>query len=717
MGLDVTPEEIRLFLDETAEKLEELDHGLLALEHNPRDQEAVARVFRAAHTIKGSAGTVGLTSMSELCHLMEDVFDAVRAERIDLSGEEITTLLWGVDTLRGITQVLSENAAAGGELVDDPAAVPADLLAALRRITGAASAGGGARGSGAAGAGQVRATAYGSSFVKPDDDGGEGHENGQLLEVEAVFAADAVMPAVRALQLLLMIEGMGDVVRSEPTPDEIDREEVRDRFWALVRTSVRPQDIEAAMASTPEVAVVRVRPAGGTDGAAERREPVSGAGEAGSGGTPARAGAEPGRAAELGHTIRVDTGILDEIMNLVGELVIDRNRLGQSTATLMQSGEHDELAAGLNEIVAHMARTTQTLQEKIMRARMMPIDTLFKKFPRMVRDLAHKSGKEVELIVDGQDTEIDRSVIEVIGDPLIHLIRNAIDHGIEEPEARQAAGKPPVGRVLLRAEHQESHIVITVADDGRGIDLEQVRRSAVTRGLISEGQAARLGEQEVLDLIFLPGLSTTEQVTEVSGRGVGMDVVRRNIERINGTITVETEAGGGTAWVIRLPLSLATLRGLLVEAAGQLWALPIATITEIRQVSARDLHSVMGRPAMVVRGRVVPVWTLAEAMGLPDMSNDGPQAGGAAAGAGAGSPGGYIVLCQVSNHLVGLAVDRLFGEQEVVIKSLGQYLGEIPGLSGATILGDGTIALIVDIAHLAQVLSRQAGRKVAESVG
>ncbi len=696
MGLDVTPEELGLFLDETEEKLEELDQGLLALEDDRSDEETVARLFRAAHTIKGSAGTVGLTSMAELCHLMEDVLDGVRAGRIALGKEDVTVLLWGVDTLRGITRGMREAVEAGEELVDDPGSIPADLMAALQRVAGEPDV--------------ASPASYRPSNTRPGADNAgsaadQGGEGGRLWEVEATFAPDAVMPAVRALQLMLMLEGLGDVVRSDPTSEEIDREEVGGRFWAIVRTNARPEDIKAAAASTPEVERVEVRPAGGTDDTLaavhEEDETAEKAREQSGGETAARPVAEQSRTAELGHTIRVDTGILDEIMNLVGELVIDRNRLGQSTATLMQTGEHDELAAGLNEIVAHMARTTQTLQEKIMRARMMPIDILFKKFPRMVRDLAVKSGKEVELIIDGQDTEIDRSVIEVIGDPLIHLIRNAVDHGIEPPDVRIAQGKEPVGRVLLRAEHQESHIVITVADDGQGIDLERVRRSAVAKGLISEGQAALLGEQEVLDLIFLPGLSTAERITEVSGRGVGMDVVRRNIERINGSITVETELGGGTACIIRLPLSLATLRGLLVAAAGQLWALPIAAITEIRQVNAKELHTIMGRPAMVVRGKVVPVWTLAEAVGF----------------GGGGLAGDYIVLCQVGNHLVGLAVDRLLGEQEVVIKSLGQYLGEIPGLSGATILGDGTIALIVDIAHLAQVLSRQAGRRVAESVG
>ena len=693
MGLDVTPEELVLFLDETEEKLEELDQGLLALEDDRSDDETVARLFRAAHTIKGSAGTVGLTAMAELCHLMEDVLDGVRAGRIELGSEDVTVLLSGVDTLRGITRGLREKMEAGEELVDDPGSIPADLMAALQQIAGAPA---GHRSAGA------RPEA---GIENPGGLADQSAEGGRLWEVEATFTPDAVMPAVRALQLMLTLEGLGDVVRSDPTSEQIDREEVGGRFWAIVRTNARPEDIEAAAASTPEVDRVEVRPAGGADEtpvAVHQEEEAAEKTSDQSGGEPAvRPVADQNRAAELGHTIRVDTGILDEIMNLVGELVIDRNRLGQSTATLMQTGEHDELAAGLNEIVAHMARTTQTLQEKIMRARMMPIDTLFKKFPRMVRDLAVKSGKEVELIIDGQDTEIDRSVIEVIGDPLIHLIRNAVDHGIEPPDVRVAQGKDPVGRVLLRAEHQESHIVITVADDGQGIDVDRVRRSAVAKGLISEGQAALLGEQEALDLIFLPGLSTAERVTEVSGRGVGMDVVRRNIERINGSITVETELGGGTACIIRLPLSLATLRGLLVEAAGQLWALPISAITEIRQVNARELHTIMGRPAMVVRGKVVPVWTLAEAIGF----------------GGGGLAGDYIVLCQVGNHLVGLAVDRLLGEQEVVIKSLGQYLGEIPGLSGATILGDGTIALIVDIAHLAQVLSRQAGRRVAESVG
>jgi two-component system chemotaxis sensor kinase CheA len=381
-------------------------------------------------------------------------------------------------------------------------------------------------------------------------------------------------------------------------------------------------------------------------------------------------------------------------MNLVGELITDRNRLYQVRSDLEVRHQGSEHVDQLAQVALHLGRITDQLQEEVMRIRMLPIASVFHKYPRLVRDLCRKAGKEVDLVIRGEDTELDRTVIEEISDPLLHLLRNSVDHGIETPDERRQAGKSPRGQITLTARHEESRIILTVEDDGHGIDLAAVKASALRKGLISEMEAAALTEDETLQLIFKPGLSTAKVVTDISGRGVGMDIVRANLDRLGGMIAVETKLGQGTRFEVALPLTLAIIPALLVHVAGSkrqpargTFAVPLASVLEAVRVPTSEIHTVNQRPVIQLRGRVLPLLRLDEVLGGADPLTQRPR-------------WEYIVAVRWAKLDMGLVVDALIGEQDLVIKSLGPMLGEAPGVSGAAILGDGRVALIVDVPGL-----------------
>lgn len=398
------------------------------------------------------------------------------------------------------------------------------------------------------------------------------------------------------------------------------------------------------------------------------------------------------RTSTMAQTVRVDVARLDTLLNLVGELVIDRTRIAQLGREFEARFHHDELIDSLLETAGHIGRITDELQEHIMKARMLPIEQVFNRFPRMVRDLAQKFGKEVRLIMEGQETELDRSVIEIISDPLIHMLRNSVDHGIEPPDEREAKGKPRQGTIRLSARHEENYILIEIEDDGKGIDPSKLRQVAVQKGVLSQEAAERLSDREAINLIFTPGFSTAQQITEVSGRGVGMDIVRSNIQRVGGIVEVDSVPGKGTRFSIRLPLTLAIIRALLVSIAEQVYALPLSSVLETLKVHPEQIQFVAGQPAIVLRGRTLPLISLKAHFYGSIWKEDLTQS----------SQPMFIVVVGLGEKQLGLVVSRLIGEQEIVIKSLSRHLGDISGFSGATILGDGKVALIVEIAELFQ---------------
>lgn len=388
----------------------------------------------------------------------------------------------------------------------------------------------------------------------------------------------------------------------------------------------------------------------------------------------------------IDKTVRIDVERLDELMNLVGELVLGRNRLTQIVSGIVERFEGESLARELMDTIAQVDYLTSELQAVVMRARMMPIAKVFSKFPRIVRDLSRDLNKEVELLIYGEETEVDKSVIESIHDPLVHLIRNAIDHGIETPQERKAVGKPEKGKVILRAEHEGNFIVITVEDDGRGIDPERVRRKAVEKKIITEQEASSISDRDALNLIFLPGFSTASKVTNVSGRGVGLDVVKANITKLNGMIDVQSTLGQGTKFILKLPLTLAIIQGLLVDVCGEIFIIPLSSVIEVVRIPRSQVHSIKGREIIRLRDSVLPLVRLADIFNLSSNGDFKENL--------------YVVVVGLAEKKLGIVVDELVGQKEVVIKSLGSYLNNVRGIAGATILGDGTVRMIVDVAQI-----------------
>jgi two-component system chemotaxis sensor kinase CheA len=415
---------------------------------------------------------------------------------------------------------------------------------------------------------------------------------------------------------------------------------------------------------------------------------------------PSRAVEQRGEELADRSTVRVDVRRLDELMNQMGELVLERNRLLQMNSDI----QGEEQAGPFGEEFGKMAKRinfiTSELQMQVLKMRMLPVGNVFKKFPRMVRSMSRDLGKEVDLVVRGEETELDRSVVDEIGDPLIHLIRNALDHGLETPEERETTGKSRCGTLVLAAHHEGNQIIISIKDDGRGIDTERVAKKAIEKGLLTSEQLAAMGRRELLELIFLPGFSTKEQATDLSGRGVGMDVVRTNIKRLNGLIDIKSDSGEGTEFILKLPLTLAIIQSLLVEVEGEIYAIPLASVVETVRVKESEFHHVGGQEVLKRHDSVLPLLRLEELFGVPS-------------GAGSERRYSYVVVVGAAEKRLGLVVTRLRGQQEVAIKSLGNFLGGITGIAGSTILGDGRVTLIIDPSKLIDCARRAVGIRQA----
>jgi len=514
------------------------------------------------------------------------------------------------------------------------------------------------------------------------------------LECRITLAADCEMKAARALVIRETLGQHMRVLSTAPPPEELmRRESIRDAVF-LVETDLGQDAVEALIRREPDVedVVLRVaedaRPAASVSGAA--RDKPSPPGKPANSADPAPARKEADAQQKSGQTIRVDVERLDHLMNLVGELVIDQTRIAQANSILRDEYRLEALE-DLEQITNHIARVISELQESVMKTRMLPIERQFSRFPRMVRDLARELAKDIELVVVGKETELDRTVIEEIGDPLIHLIRNAVDHGIETREERLAAGKPAKGTIRLSAMNQENHVVITVEDDGRGISPDKIRASAAAKGLLSPAAAEAISDRDVIQLIFTPGFSTAEAVSELSGRGVGMDIVRAHIEKLQGLIDVETKPGEGTKFTIKLPLTLAIVRGLLIRLNHLTYALPMSSVVEIVRIPQEEIRSVKGRPVVQIREQIMPIAWLHDHFRIPRRKRAGRNV--------------FVVVIGVAEKRLGLVVDELIGNQEIVVKPIGSYIGKVEGVSGATILGDGSVALILDAAGVMKLAS------------
>ncbi len=814
-----------VFLDEASEHLECLEQDFLRLEQEA-SPELIQSIFRAAHTLKGSARQMGYAAMGELTHAMEDVFDRLRHEELALSPNLIDALFVSLDALKAMRD---EIAASGNVTLDTTVGT-----ARLREVLN-----GGAPDKSEAGAGQSAPSVTPNATDAKTATGPATTEAGappalisslqialtatelmaahearsagcDIVSLRVSVAPDCVMKSVRALMVLQALEQVGSVLTTMPSEEGLENEEFETDFEVVLATEQTTAAVcqtirriteitdvqarawdESALISNPPPAAPPASdaPTGNvapvltltapdetpsktlaaeakTEAKSEPEdERVVAAGPQGRG----KSDAEVQRLARdrkgaQAQTVRVDVARLDKLLNLVGELVIDRTRIAQIGGRFERQERSSELVESLNEAAAHIGRITDELQEEIMKARMLPIDNVFSRFPRMIRDLAQKLGKEIEFLVEGKETELDRSVIEIIGDPLIHMLRNSVDHGVEMPDARLSAGKPRVGTVWLRARYEDNHIVIEIQDDGAGMDPEKLRAHAVRKGVLTPEAAARLTDKEAVHLIFAPGFSTAQSVSDVSGRGVGMDIVKSNLQKLGALIDIESRAGVGSTFTVKLPLTLAIIRGLLVTVSGCVYALPLASVVETLKIAPEALHRVNRREVILQRGRTLPIVRLSDVFHLDaaavvqDSGAVVPQAGRSAEDGIAPSlltppaapliaervkaeiktetlakdaappvltltageetavvrrterNGLYLVVIGMGEKQVGLVVDSLIGEQEVVIKSLGKFIGDIKGISGATILGDGRVALIVDINGLINLAVEEKGK-------
>jgi two-component system chemotaxis sensor kinase CheA len=701
LTFDIEADEVEIFCQDVDEHLQAIESGILQLEQpgtheRPADVDILNSVFRAAHTLKAVAGAVGHQPMAKLTHTLETLFDAMREEALPPTQEVADELLATVDVLKALRDEVVNRQPSDVDV--------ASILTRLQGLTEGSPIGADTHTT--RDEGDEQSYADTGPLLTPEQATQAkacSEEGYTLLKIDVTASADAFAPAARLLQATMALAEAGQIIAQQPTKEDLLADQHDGYLWLVLATQSGVEAIEAILNDVSELARFQMQSwpleAGGTGNG---RDDDLG---------PPRTTPQILRQVETkrridlhmedkDQTVRISVDRLDTLMDLVGEMVTDRTRLEQLRETLrVQYGKGANISI-LNETVAHVGQIIDQLQDEVMRARMLPISHLFAKFPRLVRDLARAAGKQIHLVIEGEATELDRSVIEAIGDPLIHLLRNAVDHGIEQPHVRTKAGKPATGTVQLTAEHAEGQIIITVEDDGQGIDPERIRRSAVTRGLLSEQDAARLSNNEAITLIFESGLSTATEVTGVSGRGVGLDVVRTNISRIGGSVAVESETGHGTAFRVTLPLTLAIVQTMLVALGKDTYAIPLTSIVESLYLSDVVIHGLKGNPAIQWRGGVLPLLDLCRFFDLGTMTNDTRPA---------------IVVVAWGKLQAGLIVNSIIGKQEIVVKPLGSIIGNVPGLSGCTILGNGRIALIVDVSGLINAVLQARAQQTREA--
>lgn len=680
---------VDLFLQEADEQIEILERETLKLEEDPTS-ERLQVIFRAAHTLKGSSRAMGFSGMAELTHEMENVLDQLREGHLQVTTEIADALLQCQDELREMVVSIGEGK---GDQADCSA-----LVAQLQGFT-SGSAAPTASAEGAAPAGNKDE----NLVLCPDliETLQQASKQAPIRQLRVTVNSECVMKFARAYMVTGVLTEVAELLATVPSVEDLEEEKFNQQFLALFQGGPTDEELLAQLNGISEIDSLVLTPwsaepapeltvVANDDPAAKEAAPSAPAAPAApapkspaSKSPAAESNGNKQAASATGQTVRVDVTRLDALMNLIGELVIDRTRIAQIGSDLGNKFNDPNIDA-LEETVSHIARITSDLQDQIMKARMMPIETVFNRFPRVVRDLAQKLGKDVKLELVGGETELDRSVIEVIGDPLLHILRNSVDHGLESPETREELGKPRQGRVLVRAYHQDNHIVIEIRDDGRGIDADKIRQKAVEKELLTKDQADRLTDREALQYIFSSGFSTAAEVSEVSGRGVGMDIVRSNIQRLGGLIDLETEVGKGSRFVLRLPLTLAIIRGLLTRVGEQVIVLPLGSVVETLLVEVDSIQTVNRNEVIVLRGQTLPLVRLNDMFDIQSREDSAED-------------GQYVVVVGLAERRIGLAVDGLIGEKEVVIKSLSRFCGDVPGISGATILGDGNVALIADV--------------------
>ena len=693
-----TNQYMEMFLEESREHLQSLNDGLLALENDPEEVSVVNDIFRNAHTIKGMSATMGFTKIAELTHDMENVFDLLRTEKMKVNEDIMDTLFKTIDSLE---QMIESVGSGGPEDVVDITGFASKLsaLASGKTVAEAEPAPAAAAPAAAAPA------AAGSTIEYSDTDKDvimEAANGGMhVYHVKVTLADNCVLKSARSYMVMNALDQLGEVVKSVPPAEDLEQEKFEQSFDVVTVTDSEMKAIEDSILSISEVESVEIKdaveeikaaaapaeapaaaPAAAAPAAPAANVPApaaSAAPAAKPSAPPAKKPAADAKKLKSGQSVRVDIEKLDTLMNLMGELVINKVRLEQIGTT--------HRLTELTETLEQMDRVTTDLQTVVTKVRMVPVGQVFNRFPRMVRDLAKELGKELNLTIEGEETELDRTVIDEIGDPIMHLLRNSLDHGLEHPDDREAKGKPRIGEVGLIARHEGNNVVIMVTDDGKGIDADVIRRKAVEKGMISEDEANSLDDADAVRLIFLPGFSTAEVVTDVSGRGVGMDVVRSKIETLGGHVDVETKIDEGSVFKIKLPLTLAIIQALLVKVQEEMYAIPLGSIDSTINITQEDIKTVRNKEVIVLRGQIIPIIRLGDILNVPRV-HEGD------------SDDIFVVVVHIGERKAGIVVDNLIGQQEIVIKTLGKLLAGLKVISGATVLGDGRVAMILDVSAL-----------------
>ena len=667
-----------IFLEEAREHLQTLNRCVLDLEHDPGNLQILDEIFRSAHTIKGMSATMGYTAIAELTHEMENVLDLLRKGTLKAHAGIIDTLFQCVDRLEQLVEEVVSGQSGGVEV----AALSAKLAALAKgEVTPAVST-------------EPAAPVVESAAATSDIELNETEQqmvNSALAQGMQVYQLKigvrdgTLLKSVRAYMAMKALDELGDVIKTDPLVEDLEKDNFGLEFSVVLVTENTAEKICETILSIAEIEKAIAIPC--VSSQAETQRPRAVEASVASGTEPVveqtrevakESKVDPAAAKAKGKALlRVDAEKLDSLLNLVGVLVINKTRL-------QQFGLSNQLQE-LSEAIEQMDRVTTDLQGVVMKLRMVPVGQVFNRFPRMVRDLSHNLGKEINLIIQGEETELDRTVIDEIGDPLVHLLRNSIDHGIEKPADRTAAGKNPVGEVRLTARHEGNHVLLMVSDDGKGLKAEAIKQKALEKGLVTKAELEAMDPNDIMRLIFMSGFSTAETVTDVSGRGVGMDVVRTKIEALGGSLELDSTPGQGTRVRIRLPLTLAIIQALLIQVQAETYAIPLGSIDSTINIVPEDIRTIQQQEVILLRGQIIPLVRLAKRLGITQSAEFESE------------QELYVVIVQSGDNKIGLLVDSLVGQQEIVIKSLGTILTGIKQIAGATILGDGQVVLILDV--------------------
>lgn len=669
---------LSMFIDESKEHLQALNDNMLNLEASPEDIGIVQTIFRSAHTLKGMSATMGFEDMAGLTHEMENVLDLVRNGKLAMNPFIFDAIFKSLDALEAMVGDIVN----GGTGKSDVS----DIIAMLKSIVSGDYGKGGAAGGKPAAAQDVSSGAELDEFQLSVLL--QSLETGlNVYRLTVSVQETCVLKAARAYMVFNCLEQHGEVVQSSPSVEDIEKEKFDQSFAVYFVSATDKEELTRQIGNISEIESVEaaqldadglkrvldaVEPAPAEAFAAQQEAAPAAAAKADAPASRASAG---GGAAVASRTIRVDIERLDVLMNLFSELLIDRVRLEQLASEVRRND--------LTETVEHMARVSSDLQSIVLKLRMVPVDNVFNRFPRMVRDLAKNLEKKVDLIITGAETELDRTVIDEIGDPLVHLLRNSVDHGVETVPERLAAGKPETGKVFLRAFHSGNHVFIEIEDDGKGINRDKVLSTALKRGVVTPEQAKTLTDEEVYLLLFAAGFSTADKISDVSGRGVGLDVVKTKIESLGGHVQVSSKLGVGTKFSVQLPLTLSIISAMLIRLGGEKYAIPLSSIVETAVVRRDQIRRVHGNKMMDFRSSIIPLLSLSALFEVPDYSDENEEET-------------EVVIVRKGDKLAGLMVDEFIGQQEIVLKALGKYLTNLFAVSGATILGDGQVALIID---------------------